>query len=705
MCRSLIDREEWVSAHDPKLSEIVPESPLTVGNGRLGFTADITGMQSLYKEYKEILPLCTLSGNGWHTKPAEGEQKKYTLDDLVMTEYISCGKTVRYPQRRVAGNGEVYDWLRQNPHRLNLARIGFCYEEKELQQEQISNISQELHLYTGVLDSHFMLNGDLCEVRTVCHQEENTLGFDVKSQAMKDGKLEVRIWFPYGSSDITASDWNSDEKHKTEIVDRTPSSLILRRKLDQNEYYVVIQVQSRVCIEQSGHEVRLIPQEDHLMFTVSFLDFAHEAVSSKELEMLETITYLQTEESSKNGWSSFWEKGGALRLRESKDPRAWELERRIVLSKYLMALNSAGDMPPQETGLTCNSWYGKAHLEMYLWHCAWLPLWHHTDLLERSLKWYLEILPQARENARRNGYAGARWPKMVGPEGIDCPSPIAPLLIWQQPHVIYMLELAWQQMESQKDNKEKECFQETYWPLVEESADFMVDFVEWKEEENCFELPSPVIPVQECHRADQTVNPAFELEYWNVGLHLACQWAERMGKVPEKREQWKYVADHMADMPEKDGLYLAHKNCPDTFERYNKDHPSMLGAFGLIDSKRTDKEKMRKTLHKVLECWDYQSLWGWDFAMMAMTAVRLNEPETAIDILLKDTMKNSYVASGNNMQRSRKDLPLYLPGNGSLLLAIPLMAMGWKGCKREHPGFPDNSQWIVEVENMDPYPA
>jgi hypothetical protein len=59
----------------------------------------------------------------------------------------------------------------------------------------------------------------------------------------------------------------------------------------------------------------------------------------------------------------------------ASDPRAFELERRTVLSQYLLAIQSSGAMPPAETGLTCNSWYGKFHLEMHPWHAAWLPLW------------------------------------------------------------------------------------------------------------------------------------------------------------------------------------------------------------------------------------------------------------------------------------------------------------------------------------------
>ena len=77
-----IDRQKLISGHNPVLTEIATDSPLTVGNGELAFTADITGMQTLYEEYQE-LPLCTMSQWGWHTKPVSREKYNYTLDDLV----------------------------------------------------------------------------------------------------------------------------------------------------------------------------------------------------------------------------------------------------------------------------------------------------------------------------------------------------------------------------------------------------------------------------------------------------------------------------------------------------------------------------------------------------------------------------------------------------------------------------------------------
>lgn len=684
----MINRKELVNSHNPILTEADKDSALTVGNGELAFTADITGLQTLYEEY-DSLPLCTMSQWGWHTKPVSDRRYCYTLEDLVMTEYDDCtGRHVVYPKKKMPGNEEVYDWLRENPHRLNLAKIGLLYRGKKILSEHLTECRQELKLYEGVLESAFCLDGIPCRVRTACHnQGKDMLGFEIESEALRTGELTVELRFPYGSPDITASDWNSEEKHQTERICGGEGNTLLRRQLDRDTYYVGIQTNGSLTLQEKQHRVEVKSKQEVLSLTVAF---------GREESAAETESAAEILEASRLGWKDFWEKGGIIRLNRSKDMRAPELERRIILSQYLMAVNSSGSTPPQETGLTCNSWYGKMHLEMYLWHCAWLPLWNHCDLLERSLKWYREHLPQARENAARNGYRGARWPKMIAVEGIDCPSPIAPLLVWQQPHIIYMLEMAYRR-------EQKASVLEENWQVVKETADFMTDFVVWNPEKRCYEICAPVIPVQECHKETDVLNPAFEIEYWRDTLRIAAKWAERLGKTPD--EKWLEVAEHMAELKEENGVYLAHEKCSATFTEFNRDHPSMLGAYGLIDSDRIDPEVMRSTLHLIEECWNYPSLWGWDFALMAMTAVRLNEPETAISLILKDTPKNCYLASGNNMQIGRKDLPLYLPGNGSLLLAAAIMTAGYEGCDRVTPGFPDNGEWTVEFENIDPFPA
>jgi len=48
-------------------------------------------------------------------------------------------------------------------------------------------------------------------------------------------------------------------------------------------------------------------------------------------------------------WENYWSSGGFVDVvTDSTDPRADELQRRVILSRYLMRVNEAGDTPPQE---------------------------------------------------------------------------------------------------------------------------------------------------------------------------------------------------------------------------------------------------------------------------------------------------------------------------------------------------------------------
>jgi hypothetical protein len=211
-------------------------------------------------------------------------------------------------------------------------------------------------------------------------------------------------------------------------------------------------------------------------------------------------------------------------------------------------------------------------------------------------------------------------------------------------------------------------------------------------------LGPPVIPAQENHPPRETWNPTFELEYWRFGLKTAQKWRERFRQP--RNPKWDEIIQKLAALPVKNGIYLAHENCPQTFTERNRDHPSMLAALGVLPGEMADRETMRRTLKKVMKEWNWAETWGWDYPMTAMTAARVGEPSMAVDALLLDTPKNHYAVNGHNYQRP--DLPLYLPGNGGLLYATALMANGWKGAPARHaPGFPADGSWTVQAEGFD----
>jgi hypothetical protein len=112
---------------------------------------------------------------------------------------------------------------------------------------------------------------------------------------------------------------------------------------------------------------------------------------------------------------------------------------------------------------------------------------------------------------------------------------------------------------------------------------------------------------------------------------------------------------------------------------------------------------MKKTLTHVMNNWDYKDTWGWDYPLMAMTAARLNEPNLAIDALLMNVPKNTWLANGHNYQES--NLPIYLPANVGLLTAVAMMAAGWDDCPNiPAPGFPGDGQWIIKHEDLKKMP-
>jgi hypothetical protein len=258
---------------------------------------------------------------------------------------------------------------------------------------------------------------------------------------------------------------------------------------------------------------------------------------------------------------------------------------------------------------------------------------------------------------------------------------VGELLIWQQPHPISLLEFCHQTQPSRARLKR-------YAKVVFETAEWMADFA--VERDGRYVLGPPLIPAQENHPPRETWNPTYELEYWREALEVAQQWRLRLGMG--RSAKWDAVRRNLSPLPVRDGVYLAHENCPQTFTERNRDHPSMLAAYGVCRGERVDRETMRRTLRRVLREWRWEDTWGWDFPMVAMTAAKLGEPETAIDALFIESPKNTWRANGHNYQRP--NLPLYLPGNGALLIAVAMMAAAWNG-------FPSKS-WQVRHEGFRP---
>lgn len=685
-----IDRAALVNRHHPALRKLDPLAPLSLGNGEFAFTADITGLQTFPGEYANQMPLCTMSQWGWHTKPVP---RGLDPQALRLTTYDTHGRPVGY-HTSAEGQGELYNWLRENPHRLHLGRIGLCLlmaDRREAQASAIEDIEQKLDLWRGMLTSRFRVEGEPVTVRTAVHPVHDLLAVAIESSLIEEGRLDVRFVFPYGSPSMQAADWEAPDRHQSKLVRQTINSAELHRALDADEYFVAINWTGRATFTtEKAHTFLLSPRAANgSSGRSSRLEFVAAFSPQPPNKTLPGVA--ATFAASAAHWERFWMEGGAVELAGSRDSRAPELERRVVLSQYLTAIQCAGSKPPQETGLTVNSWYGKSHLEMHWWHASHFALWNRLPLFEKSLGWYDSILPMARALASEQGYAGVRWPKMVGPEGRDSPSPIGPLLIWQQPHPIFYAELCYKTRPTRGTLAR-------YRQIVFETAEFMASYAFFEQQRGRYVLGPPVIPAQENHPPRETWNPTFELAYWIYGLKTAQLWRERLGM--KRNAVWDSVIARLSPLPARDGVYLAHENCPQTYTERNYDHPSMLGALGMLPGDGVDRETMRRTLLKVMKQWQWDQTWGWDYPLTAMTAARLGETRIAVDALLMKTEKNRYLPNGHNWQR--ENLPCYLPGNGGLLYAVALMAGGWQGAPQQlAPGFPTDGSWTVRREGLN----
>lgn len=693
-----IDRRALCTRHSIRRSAPDILCPLSVGNGEFAFTADITGLQTFAEEYRRGIPLATMAQWGFHSSP---NPEGFSLEKFPLTYLDAGGQQVGYlyyeDGKSPKDLGPAAGFLYSNPGRLNLGRIGLALEHgdgRRTSLEDLSEVHQELDLWAGCLESSFKFEGQGVEVTTVCHPLHETVAVRVRSPLLANGRLAVFLAFPNTSAQWggDGADWTHPNSYRT-ILERTAAERAdFTCQLDRTRYHATLQWSQGALHEETAHHYRLRCSSDlgELQLVLGF----RRSPSPDELPSFD-----QTASDAKAMWVDFWSHGAAIDLSQSKDPRWQELERRIVLSRYLTRIQCAGSLPPQETGLTSNSWFGKFHLEMHWWHAAHFALWGQCDLLERSLPFYQRILPKAQKQAQKQGYRGARWPKCVGPEGDPAPTYLECFLIWQQPHPIFYAELCYRAHPGPRTL-------EKYREIVFETAEFMASYAVWMPLGGQYRIGPPFADAAEIYFEDHEhqSNPTFEVAYWRWGLERAQRWRERLGLGRE--EHWDHVLTHLPPLAVRSGVYVAGETAADTFEsrEHTTSHPCLLAPLGMLDGAMVDPKTMRNTLNRVMNEWGWKDTWGWDYPLIAMTAARVGEQDKAIDALLMPEPKNTYLANGHNFQ-SQNLLPLYLPGNGGLLYAIALMAGGWDDAPKRHaPGFPDNGEWIVRAEGFEVAP-
>ncbi|KAL2830426.1 Six-hairpin glycosidase-like protein [Aspergillus pseudoustus] len=486
-----IDRHEIVSKYNVVRTSLIDNetTPLQVGNGDFAFNVDNTGMQS-------FLPFNTLSSWAWHNDslPSNGEE----LSDYTGVRMLTHGRNVSYdiPDPDLP---EVSQWLIGNPNRINIGRIGLTYKGAFLSTSQISDPKQELDLWNGIITSTFKVDGKKVKVVTQGDFDSDAVVFNVESDLLASGDLTVALDFPYPpihttkyKYEVFVGVYDFPDNHTTSIVpSSTADTTHIYHELQETSYFVNLRWPSNspLRLSRSGNSTgvakhRYSLDQRHSSSSLSFT--AHFSTDRQTPDAPSRIAHRNTV-----GWQKYWTNGGFVDLTASSNPAADELQRRIILSQYHVRVNSAATgQSPQESGLMNNGWYGKFHMEMVVWHNAHWATWGRQELFDKIFPdLYESLLPSSLARAREMGWEGARWPKMTETNtGVSSPGGINGLLLWQQPHPMYLAELAYQADPTRRTL-------EKWDRVITATADYMASYA-WKNESSgYYDLGPPYLPL------------------------------------------------------------------------------------------------------------------------------------------------------------------------------------------------------------------
>ena len=676
-----IDREAVVKRHRVCTTGTLLKSPAQVGNGKFAFGMDITGLQT-------FVPFNTLSDWSWHSFPLPEGMRAEDYRPVVVETH---GKKIAYELRN-PDQPELSEWLTKNPHRYNLGRIGFRQlreDGTEAREIDLGNAWQEIDLWTGVVYSRFELNRKEVKVRTVCHPDKDMIGVSIESELLNDGNMSIYLDFPYPDGRYFKhyiGRYDTISGHTSTFEKLAPNSVRIARTMDDTHYYATLDWTGPATFSRESEKAHTFLLQPRHTSTFSFTCcFSPEPVA----DVTEPVASI--ERKSAVSWEKYWRSGAAVDLSGSKDPRWLELERRIVLSQYLMRANESGLFPPQESGLVNNGWFGRFHFEMIWWHGVHYGLWNRMECFDNYLNVYKDFMPEALERAKSEGRSGARWPKCTGNFNREWPGSAHAYLIWHEPHPIYFAEMQYRQKPAPETL-------EKWKDVVLNTADYMADYLFYDKKTKQYVLGPPVVVVSENTDPLQTINPIFELGYFRYGLRTALEWADRLGLSEKRTKKWKEVLSKMAPLPVADGVYTTYEGIPDMWTKYTYEHPALTGVYGMLPGDGVDQPTFKRTLEKVSKEWQFNRIWGWDFPMLAMAAARTGQPALAIDMLMHPSAGFQFDEHG---LATGGPFP-YFPSNGALLTAVAMMCGGWDGSEGEAPGFPKDGSWTVRYEGFVP---
>ena len=771
-----IDRRAVVARHNVRLGLPIDEDGVTpLGNGAFAFNVDLTGLQSLNSSYRSF-DLNTLADWAWHTSFAGADAlRTYNLTAYNVST-ASGARVVRYP---TGGNASAAagSWLHGNPHKLPLAQVALAWQStgggELLAPADIVNASQTLDAWTGMVASASTLRGAGADqsatdarVSSTVHPSVDALATRVELSAhvrsQRPPPLVLRIAFPFSTSG--SADWAHDANHTTEVVASAPGRFTVERTVDGDGYRVDCAYNKSWALSAGRvpHVLVISPPPGSDAATDLVCLFAPRGVAfpigaaTPWLQAKRAATlalqanasvfpsFAAVSDAAATAWAEYWAAGAFVDLAgATRAADALELERRVVRSLYLLRALEAGAEPPAETALLlAGGWAGKHHGEMRYWHQAWAPFWGRADVLARSDAWYSDFLLNATSVAAAQGYAGARWPKMIASVanrsagGADVPwlgldfaplpsavnggdaadlapllawessSAVGPLLVWQQSHSIHLAEAQRRAAAAAGGAAAALAVMQRLAPVVAATADFLASFAV-PDAAGVFHLLPPLYGGEESGDPRVISDPAFELVQINTALDTAAAWRDALGLPPVP--SWDAVRGHLAAPPTDPAtaapsLYANNAACACLYARGAcgfprpgcpgplGSHPMTAGLNGMLNGLSDDGgrrygldvARVNATTAAIFANWtwgtpqDSPSVWGWDAPLLALSVARLGWAPESAVGALLLGF-NKNLYNVQGINQGMGNHTAYFPGNGGTLLVVAGMAAGFDG--------------------------
>ena len=418
--RGAIDRRAVIARHPlttavADASQLSPLDVFTIGNGDFAINVDATGLQTLNATFAtaapSLLDLNSLSSWAWHSTPSSfpsvADPAAYlrAMNWSYLATAVSAAENRTVPYLVGSNMTSTYGgWTARNPHRAGLGQLSLravCAgaalgdDPEPLLATAIVNLTSALDTWAGGVTAAFTLLAPAAAafavtVATAVHPDVDLASTRVtcaRTAGAGGCPTAVRLALPYSmASGPSANTWGFPNAHTSIVVVNASAPGATRVSILHTADDLATTVDCEwddarwtFVRTDAPHAFALVPPRGAAAAAVELscvwapagLRYPIGAVSSAYVRAKVAATrallggaarfplYADVQAAQAAMFAGFWGGGSFVELAASGAPDALELERRVVLSRYLTRVNSAGASPPQETGLISNSWAGK----------------------------------------------------------------------------------------------------------------------------------------------------------------------------------------------------------------------------------------------------------------------------------------------------------------------------------------------------------